>query len=61
MSIAQSQPQRGDQRLLERLLGLGEERPSAYARLEDAVGDEFARLLMFALSGPHGRLGSSSP
>jgi hypothetical protein len=25
------------------------------------VGGELARLLMFALSGPHGRLGSSSP
>jgi hypothetical protein len=37
------------------------ERESAYERLEDEVGGDLARLLVFALSGDHGRLGSSSP
>jgi hypothetical protein len=37
------------------------DRPSAYDRLQQAIGDELARLLVFALVGPQGRRGSSSP
>jgi len=37
------------------------ERPSAYERLQERVGDDLARLLVFALAGPQGRRGSSSP
>jgi hypothetical protein len=40
---------------------VADERPSGYARLVEKVGGELARLLVFALSGPHGRRGSSSP
>jgi hypothetical protein len=40
---------------------VGRERPSAYARLVEKIGSELARLLMFALTGSHGRRGSSSP
>jgi hypothetical protein len=37
-------------------------RESAYARLEDKLGGELARLLVFALAGAQtGRRGSSSP
>lgn len=43
-------------------LGLVEEaRPSAALRLEEAIGGELARLLLFALGAPQGRRGSSSP
>jgi hypothetical protein len=38
-----------------------DERPSAYTRLEQQLGGELARLLVFALAGPQGRRGSSSP
>jgi hypothetical protein len=34
---------------------------TAYERLEDEVGGHLAHLLVFALSGDHGRRGSSSP
>jgi hypothetical protein len=37
------------------------DRAPALSRLEAIVGDELARLLVFALSGVHGRRGSSSP
>jgi hypothetical protein len=37
------------------------DRVSPLARLEALVGGELARLLVFALSGDHGRRGSSSP
>jgi hypothetical protein len=36
-------------------------RPSAYARLEEELGDSFARLLVSALASPQGVRGSSSP
>ena len=61
MSIAEPQPQRGDMLLLVHCATVTEERPSAYSRLEDALGARFARLLVFALSGSYGRRGSSSP
>jgi hypothetical protein len=37
-----------------------DDRESAYERLEHELGD-LAHLLVFALSGDHGRCGSSSP
>jgi hypothetical protein len=37
------------------------EREPARIRLEAVVGGDLARLLVFALSGAHGRCGSSSP
>jgi hypothetical protein len=39
----------------------GAEREPARDRLEAVVGGDLARLLVFALSGAHGRCGSSSP
>ena len=47
--------------LLVHCAAVSENRPSAYARLEQALGGELARLLVFALAGRHGRRGSSSP
>jgi hypothetical protein len=61
MSVAETQPERGDALLLVHCSAVNDERPSAYSRLEDEVGGELARLLVFALAGAHGRLGSSSP
>ena len=53
-------PGRGAGLLLAHCAALAERTP-ALARLEAAVGDDLARLLVFALSGGHGRCGSSSP
>jgi hypothetical protein len=62
MSIAEPhREERGDTLLLVHCGAAFHERPSAYARLVDAVGGELARMLVFALAGPHGRRGSSSP
>jgi hypothetical protein len=66
LNVAEAQPepdreQRGDLLLLVHCATVGQERPSAYARLVGKVGGELARLLVFALAGPHGRRGSSSP
>ena len=61
MSIAESQPPRGETLLLAHCSTDFYERPSAYARLVDILGGELARFLLFALSGAHGRRGSSSP
>ena len=36
-------------------------RTSAYARLEEELGDNMARMLVTALASPHGVRGSSSP
>jgi hypothetical protein len=36
-------------------------RPSAYSRLEEELGDSFARMLVSALANPQGIRGSSSP
>ena len=52
---------RGNHLILVHCAAVGQERPSAYARLVGKVGSELARLLMFALTGSHGRRGSSSP
>ena len=66
MNLAESYPEpereeRGDHLLLVHCAAVGRERPSAYARLVEKIGFELARLLMFALTGSHGRRGSSSP
>ena len=66
LSVAESDPepereQRGDHLILVHCAAVGRDRPSAYARLVGKVGSELARLLMFALTGSHGRRGSSSP
>jgi len=61
MSEFDSQPARGTGLLLAHCAALGVERPSAFTRLEAALGDDFARMLVAALAGPQGRRGSSSP
>ena len=57
----QPQPMRGAPLLLAHCAAVVNERESAYTRLEHQLGGELTRLLVFALSGPHGRRGSSSP
>ena len=52
---------RGAGLLLVHCAAVDEEREPAYTRLEEALGGELARLLVFALAGGHGRRGSSSP
>jgi hypothetical protein len=64
LSVAESEferEDRGNHLILVHCAAVGSERPSAYARLVGKVGSELARLLMFALTGSHGRRGSSSP
>jgi hypothetical protein len=61
MSVLQPQPMRGAALLLVHCSAVVE-RESAYTRLEHKLGDELARLLVFALTGTQtGRRGSSSP
>ncbi|HEY6962493.1 MAG TPA: hypothetical protein VI408_11440 [Gaiellaceae bacterium] len=61
MTFFQPQPLRGDGLLLVHCAAVVDERPTAFSRLEGLVGGELARLLVFALVGPQGRRGSSSP
>jgi hypothetical protein len=61
MDVMQEQPRRGQLLLLAHCAPVADERESAYLRLEREVGDDLARLLVFALAGDHGRPGSSSP
>jgi hypothetical protein len=64
LSVAESEferEERGNHLILVHCVAVGNDRPSAYARLVGKVGSELARLLMFALTGSHGRRGSSSP
>ncbi len=70
MSVAAVQPYdlprprgRGAGLLLAHCAGIagGEERELPYVRLEGALGCELAHLLVYALSGTHGRRGASSP
>ena len=61
MTAFQPQPPRGSDLLLVHCLVFSSDGPSAYSRLQSAVGDDLARLLVFALSGGQGRRGSSSP
>ena len=60
MSVLQPQPMRGDALLLVHCRAVANDGPSAFSRLQHSVGEELARLLVFALSG-QGRRGSSSP
>jgi hypothetical protein len=65
-SYAETQPdpdreERGNHLILVHCAAVGRERPPAYARLVEKIGSELTRLLMFALTGSHGRRGSSSP
>ena len=52
---------RGDALLLSHCAAFGVDRPAPYTRLVREVGPQLAKLLVFALSGRQGRLGSSSP
>jgi hypothetical protein len=61
MSALTPHPHRGVELLLVHCAPFSHERTSAYVRLEQALGGELARLLVFALVGPQGRRGSSSP
>ncbi len=61
MSVLQPQPTRGAALLLVHCSAVSDERESAHTRLERKLGGELARLLLFALAGPQGRRGSSSP
>jgi hypothetical protein len=61
MSIVKPQPQRGAGLLLVHCAAVCDERPTAFSRLEEQLGGDLARLLVFALVGPQGRRGSSSP
>jgi len=64
LSVAESEyerEERGNHLILVHCANVGQERPPAYARLVAKVGAELARLLLFALTGSHGRRGSSSP
>ena len=61
MSVLQPQPMRGAALLLVHCSAVVDGRESAYTRLEHELGGELARLLVFALTGPQGRPGSSSP
>ncbi len=64
LSVAESEferEERGNHLILVHCAAVGNDRPSAYARLVGKVGSELARLLMVALTGSHGRRGSSSP
>ena len=54
-------PMRGASLLLAHCNAVVDDRPNAYSRLTDQIGGELARLLVFALVGPQGRRGSSSP
>jgi len=51
---------RGDALLLSHCAAFGVERPAPFARLEQQIGPQLAKLLVFALSR-QGRPGSSSP
>jgi hypothetical protein len=57
----QPHPSRGAGLLLVHCAAVSDDRTPAYARLEQALGGDLARLLVFALVGPQGRRGSSSP
>jgi hypothetical protein len=52
---------RGAGLLLAHCTAVADDREPAYARLEEALGGELARWLVFALAGSQGVRGSSSP
>jgi hypothetical protein len=47
--------------LLAHCASFDDARPTAYARLQEELGDNFARMLVSALANPQGIRGSSSP
>ena len=55
MSVYQPQHLRGAQLLLLHCNAVGNDGPSAFTRLQRELGDELARLLVFALSRPASR------
>jgi len=61
MTAVAPDPRRGSTLLLAHCSAVVAEGASAYERLQDELGGHLARLLVFALSGDHGRRGSSSP
>jgi hypothetical protein len=61
LRILEPQPARGAALLLVHCSDFGDDRPSAYTRLEEQIGLPMARLLVGALVGPQGLRGSSSP
>jgi len=61
MSTYQPHRSRGDGLLLVHCNAVVDERPDAYTRLTAEIGDDLARLLVYALAGSQGRRGSSSP
>jgi hypothetical protein len=54
MNAASVKGERGTDLLLRHCLALTDEveRPRAYERLQELVGDDFARMLVLALAGP---------
>jgi hypothetical protein len=61
MNAATDDHTRGVTLLLVHCAALDGARPTAFARLEAAIGGDLARRLVLALSGPQGLRGSSSP
>jgi hypothetical protein len=61
MQTVKPSTERGAALLLAHCSAVPGGRPSAFTRLEREVGEELARLLVFALTGPQGRRGSSAP
>jgi len=61
MCFLDPDPERGATLLLAHCTAFADEREPAYERLEHELGGRLAHLLVFALSGDHGRRGSSSP
>jgi hypothetical protein len=61
LSMPPGDGERGPRLLLVHCAALDVRRPNASERLEAAIGKELARLLVYALAGRQGRLGSSSP
>ena len=55
MSVYQPQQLRGAHLLLMHCRAVGNDGPSAFTRLQRELGDELARLLVFALSRPASR------
>ena len=61
MTLLKPHTSRGASLLLLHCNAVVDDRPNAYSRLETEIGGSLARLLVFALVGPQGRRGSSSP
>ena len=55
MDVFEPQPLRGSDLLLVHCAAVASDGPTAYNRLEQELGGELARLLVYALVGPTGR------